>query len=102
MKTIIVNALSVCVTLLFFAPLSFCEIYKYQDEKGNWHYTDTPRDVPESMEQVSGMVHAPSAQTNLTQKLIDTFKPQTAVETASIATVTVISAVGKGSGFKAT
>ena len=45
------------------------------------------------------MVHAPDAHNNLTQKLTGAFKPQTAIEKASIATVTVISAVGKGSGF---
>ena len=99
MKTLILNALFFCVTLVISFNLSWSDIYKYQDDAGNWHYTDTPQTITEDMETMSGMVKSPEAHKNLTQKLTETFKPLTPIEQASIATVTVISAVGKGSGF---
>lgn len=79
--------------------VSHGEIYKYQDENGNWFYTDTPSDFSDDLEKMSGAVDSSVTGRDLCQKLSDRFKPQSAIEKASMGTVTVISAVGKGSGF---
>lgn len=90
---------SILLTLLAMNNLSYGEVYKYKDKNGNWYYTDTPEKFSDDLEQVAGMINSNESQRDFHKKLLDQFKPQTAIEKASLGTVTVISAMGKGSGF---
>jgi len=76
------------------------EIYKYQDENGNWHYTDTPpQSRAHAAEPVAEAAPARSGLEDLRKALIEKYQPETPVESAAIAAVTIESNMGKGSGF---
>ncbi len=76
------------------------EIYKYQDENGNWHFTDTPPGATDyDAEPIKGMNTRKSGLEDLKKALYEKFKPSTPIETAAIATVSIESDIGSGSGF---
>lgn len=75
------------------------EIYKYKDENGNWYYTDTPREYSDELEQLKGVVPHKQEGRDLQKMLFEKYNPKTDIQKASIGTVTVFSAMGKGSGF---
>lgn len=85
------------LALLVSAPC-FPEIYKYQDENGNWHFSDTPRREgavrAEEIEDSGG-----TGVKNLKKKLYSRYNPSTPAEKAAVATVTIQSGIGTGSGF---
>ena len=93
--------------ILFFAFLAglFCanapaEIYKYQDENGNWHFTDTPSEESAGEAQpVGGTNQSNSGLKNLRNTLYENYNPSTPVETAALATVTIECSMGTGAGF---
>ncbi len=87
------------ISLLLFSGLSSAKIYKYQDESGNWHYTDTPMTENEDLEEVEGTIDRGAGRENLKKSLSERFQPKNEIEMASIGTVTVISPMGQGSGF---
>lgn len=105
------------------APTVSAEMYKYQDDKGRWHFTDR---VPESAKGKAQSLssvgkpsrekaanHTPlsgeasrakldsdtSAGKDLVTRLTNRFEPDTPVEVASMAVVGVASRLGGGSGF---
>ena len=75
-------------------------IFQYRDKNGNWVFTDTPPDgAPETLEQMNGMVDSLEGARNLKKELYAACHPKNDVDAAAIATVTVTSPVGTGSGF---
>lgn len=76
------------------------EIYKYQDGDGNWHFTDTPPENPDyDTDRVEGMDTRKPGLENIRKSLYEKYEPSTPVETAAIATVSIESNIGSGSGF---
>ena len=75
------------------------EIYKYKDENGVWHFTDTPVDVPAETEVIGEVAGGETVPADLALRLTERFNPQTPVASATLATVTVAGPLGTGSGF---
>jgi S1-C subfamily serine protease len=77
------------------------QIYKYQDEKGKWHFTDKPPATVENAEMIGkGATRgSTAAQGNLAERLNERFDPKSAIEEATLAVVTVKTPIGNGSGF---
>jgi V8-like Glu-specific endopeptidase len=77
------------------------QVYKYQDDKGKWHFTDRPpADVKASRVKSRRGASAPApVGGNLAERLQATFKPASPAETASLAVVKVKTPIGNGSGF---
>lgn len=79
---------------------AFAETYKYQDEHGRWQYTDRPRP---GLGQPAEVLPAPAASTRLPRDLNAglraKFSPQTPIQEATLATVTVKTSIATGSGF---
>jgi len=87
------------VILLFSEP-GVSKIYQYKDENGVLRFTDSPPgDKTESFKQMEGMRESRHGLKDLRKTLYDLFEPAGEVHKASIATVTVMSSIGKGSGF---
>ncbi len=98
MKTIRVM---ICVLIgIVISDAAFAKIYRLKDESGNYYYKDIPEagdsdEVPVQQKagaNVSGIK-------DLGAELSARFNPASAVEKASIATVTVKTSMGTGSGF---
>ncbi len=81
------------------APAS-AELYKYQDEYGHWHYTDRPRSDPrQPVEVLPGLAARTRSTGDLNARLRAKFPPQTPLQAATLATVTVKTPIATGSGF---
>jgi len=81
------------------SSVASAEIYKYQDAQGNWHFTDRPpKDQASSKIQTKGSAKE-SLGTDLFAYLQEKFPTETAIEAATLATVTVETPMGSGSGF---
>lgn len=86
--------------LAFSARPSYSEIYKYQDEKGRWQFTDKPPIEDHEIEVISiDSSHPEDGAKDLLEKLQDIFRPDTPVEEATLAVVTIQTELGSGSGF---
>ena len=91
---------SAAMILLIFQKTGYSEIYKYQDESGNWKFTDTPpADNPEHIETMDGMVNNASGLKDIKQALYAKFPPRNKIEKASLSAVKITSSIGTGSGF---
>ena len=76
------------------------EIYQYQDSEGNWVFTDTPPiDNAKQVTTMEGIIDRHDGVRDLNKVLNDQYHPKNAVDAAAMATVTVTSPVGTGSGF---
>jgi len=74
-------------------------VYRYQDENGNWHFSDRPVEgMADSQSQTEPGI-APSHGQDLAQRLSDMFAPKNDIERVSIATVAIQTAAGYGSRF---
>ncbi|MCB1921781.1 MAG: trypsin-like peptidase domain-containing protein [Candidatus Competibacteraceae bacterium] len=87
--------------ILFSSTPAVAEMYKYQDEHGNWHYTDRPR--PDVAQQPVEIV-SKSTTKNLSTRDLKTFlqarfSPQNPLQEATLSTVMVKTSIGTGSGF---
>lgn len=90
------------IVFFVFSGTGFSEIYKYQDENGNWRFTDSPPVIdPEIIEKMDGMTEGGGTDglRDLAKELNDRFNPENNIVAASLATVTITSAIGTGSGF---
>lgn len=87
-----------CAGVLF-QGICLAEIYKYKDQNGVWHFTDTPVSVPEDTEMMGGAVQKESVPRDLYRMLHEKFLPANPVERATLATVTITGSMGTGSGF---
>jgi len=86
--------------LLFFNTITGAAVYKYKDENGVWHFTDTPPDLPESeSEQIIGDREPQTAGNDLQKQLADNVPPKNKIEEARNATVSIKTALSTGSGF---
>jgi S1-C subfamily serine protease len=88
------------VTAVFIADAASAKIYRLKDKDGNYYY----KDIPEAGDSEAAPVQqkkqaAGPDQKDLAAQLSARFNPASAVEKASIATVTVKTAMGYGSGF---
>src|SRR5512139_362079 len=92
--------LPLCIPL---PQVSIClgDIYKYQDEKGVWHITNAPADVPggTKLEKTGYEDRLNHPGDDLVLQLSKHFSPRNEVEKARNATVAIQSPKGLGSGF---
>jgi S1-C subfamily serine protease len=94
--------IGLCLLLILFSSTpAIAEMYKYQDEHGNWHYTDRPRPGVEqqSVEIVSQPTKKNLATRDLKTFLQARFSPQNPLQEATLSTVMVKTSIGAGSGF---
>ena len=78
----------------------WAEVYQYQDADGNWVFTDTPPVYDSGkVTRMEGMVESSAGLRDLQKELDERYHPENDVDAASIATVTVTSSIGTGSGF---
>ncbi len=106
MKSILgVAAISLLFISISYYP-SWAGIYKYQDENGVWHFTDSPPDIEEGAAQQIIKDTQPQTQIiskdygkDLQKKLSETLPPQNEIEKARNATVIIKTALAAGSGF---
>ena len=86
--------------MLVCSASALAETYKYQDEHGRWQYTDRP---PATVGSSGVVLPAPAAKNrptrNLNAWLRAKFSPQTPVQEATLATVTIKTSLATGSGF---
>ena len=97
------------VVLLFISAIyypSWAGVYKYRDENGVLHFTDTPPDIRESAAQeIIKDTQSPTQATprnygpNLQKRLSETVPAQNKIEKARNATVKIKTALTTGSGF---
>ncbi len=86
------------ILLLF--GVSAAKIYQYQDTDGNWHFTDTPsEDSAARVKTFRQGTSRPAGRQNLKDLLYKHYRPSNAIKAAAIATVTIKSSIGLGSGF---
>lgn len=105
MNPYIENVTSTMKTLYFLWTLSLlllhvpaqAQVYKYQDEKGTWHFTDRP--PTDNREGAVAIGAAPKIKADLKKKLFRQFRPDGKIEEASLAVVTVETSASSGSGF---
>lgn len=90
-----------CVIIgIFIADAAIAKIYRLKDQNGNYYYKDIPEagdsdEVPAQRKAQTGS----SGLKDMEAELSARFNPAGAVEKASMATVTVKTSMGTGSGF---
>ena len=95
--------IALVLTVLFLVvPSADSQVYRYQDENGVWHYTDSPpAEEGVEAEQISSGV-SPQAEPvgrDLQKQLLEKVPPKNKIEEARNATVSIQTALGSGSGF---
>lgn len=78
---------------------SYAEVFKYKDDKGVWHFTDTPSENSQNVEKVASAGDTVPSGSDLSSILYAKIQPKNDIEKAVIATVLVKSPMGTGSGF---
>lgn len=71
-------------------------LYRWQDDAGQWHFTDRP---PAGMSAQPPSAGATSAPARLDERLAQRFQPGTPIEWASLAVVAIKTPLSTGSGF---
>lgn len=74
-------------------------IYKYQREDGTWVYTDNPAEIPTDQKAGQKVEQKEGSQRDLSARLEQRLPPSNAIEKATLATVSIQSDIGSGSGF---
>lgn len=89
-----------CSLFMGYCGTGSAQVYQYQDANGNWVFTDTPP-VYDSDEvtRMDGMVESSDGLRDLQKQLQEKYHPENEVDAAAMATVTVTSSIGTGSGF---
>lgn len=85
--------------MLVWQSEGIAEIYKYQDQYGNWKFTDKP---PLNSNKTQTVTYKSSANNRVKDyhtSLLKKYKPQSPLESATLAVVTVKTSIGSGSGF---
>jgi serine protease Do len=75
------------------------EIYKYQDEHGKWIFTDKPDSDGKAPDIKARKKETTPETTDLAVELLEEFKPDTAIQQASLAVVSIENPLVNGSGF---
>lgn len=78
---------------------SWAEIYKWQDDKGKWHFTDRPPPGTKTEEIQKGRSEGEAPSADLHSQLRDKFEPQTSIEEVTLAVVTIETPMSTGAGF---
>jgi len=101
MDKISVTYVVIILFLVFaFYGIGSAEVYQYQDDNGNWIFTDTPPVYDsEEVTKMEGMVEGVGGLRDLKKELHEKYHPENDVDAATMATVTVTSSIGTGSGF---
>lgn len=87
-------------TCMFNVPDAVCEMFKYKDDKGVWHFTDTPStEVVKTAEKIGSTGDYVPSGSDLSSVLNKKIQPKNDIEKAVMATVTVKTPMGTGSGF---
>jgi S1-C subfamily serine protease len=91
------------VSLFTFAILlngiGYAKIYKYQDENGNWRFTDSPVTAEQAGASSGDNGAGQASSLDLARQLMEKKSPKNEIERAAIATVGVQTPAGSGSGF---
>jgi len=77
------------------------EIYKWQDEKGNWHFSDSAvgaKGKPTRVQSYDSK-NTESGSQNLSEKLELRYRPDSTVERVTLSVIGIETALGQGSGF---
>ncbi len=90
---------AVLIPIVFSVGICFGQVYKYQDAEGTWHFTDSPDRVPQNAQTVSGLPRTGSGVSDFKKQLYEAYPPRTALEEATLGTVTIKTPLGLGSGF---
>lgn len=75
------------------------EIFKYKDEDGRWQFTDKSPKDKKKVQAVTFKSNTAGAFSDYKKTLNKKFKPVSALESATLAVVTVETKMGTGSGF---
>lgn len=78
-------------------PANAGQIFKYQDEKGKWQYTDRPPSGQSAT--ATGRTTGSRPVKDLKTKLLEKYDPLTPIERATLAVVLIETPIGTGSGF---
>lgn len=102
------HAVLVLLTAGLTVSLAEAQIYKYQDERGRWHFTDKKPDQAAQITEIEttaapvGRVISAQAEANardLAAELQARYKPASPIEQATLAVVSIETPLGGGSGF---
>lgn len=100
MKSILSNGSLLIIVLFLAVPMpGYSELYKYKDDKGVWHFTDSPSDNNKDAEKMASTGDSPRTGSDLLKILTEKIKPRNKIENASLGTVVVKTPMGTGSGF---
>jgi S1-C subfamily serine protease len=95
--TIILRSL---FTLFLFRSQIPAGVYKYKDENGAWHYTDTPTDPEQgAAEEIIEDKKVVKEEKDLQKQILNNLVPKNNIEKARNATVIVKTALSRGPGF---
>ncbi len=87
-------------TLILSVNSILAGVYKYKDENGVWHYTDTPPDLQDgTAEEIIKEKKVVREVKDLQKQLLKKLVPKNDIEKARNATVSVKTALSNGSGF---
>jgi len=89
----------ICMIICVPSGYSIAKIYKYQDEQGNWHFTDTPLDISQEKNSLGEIVENRKIDADLNQYLTSKLPRKNEIEKAINATIAIKSALGHGTGF---
>ncbi len=92
----------ILLALIFFsicADYSAAEIYKYKDENGVWHFTDTPHELHQGGESLDGIIEKKEIDKDIHKLLSEKLPQRTKIERAICATVAIKTSLGHGTGF---
>ncbi len=103
-RQIVLNTLFATTLAPFLAAPAVAEIYKYRDEQGRWHFSDSPPVQHHIDAEVVGKrATAPQQQsgpdTDLAQALEAAFAADSPIERATLAVLSVKTSLGGGTGF---
>ena len=95
--------LTTLLTTTLFTPV-FAEIYKYQDERGRWHFSDKPPEQAGVEAEIVGAKQRPAAPskrptTDLAKSLSESYPADNPIEKTTLAVVSVKTSLGGGTGF---
>ena len=85
------------VILLVFAVFAHGDLYKWQDNDGQWHFGDAPE--PGKVAKVEKSIPLNSEYEDLKQQLLQDVSPNSPVDEAVMAAVTIKTTLGQGVGF---
>ncbi len=96
--TLYATLLLICIGSVILSS-AHAAIYKYQREDGTWVYTDNPAEAPTDQEAGKKMEQMEDSERDLSARLEQHLPPANAIERAALATVTIQSEIGSGTGF---